>query len=87
MLSHILLLITGEIIPPTLLYAHVAHVHDVSVSFTTRRSVDVVRPDRGAEGVVLCQSVVHCFVFVRFIATSNESLCRKDMTFAAAVWR
>lgn len=48
--SYKLLLITVEILLLSLLFAYIPCVHDVSVSFTTRRSKDAVRPDR-AEGV------------------------------------
>lgn len=53
MLSYILLLITVEIILLALLFAHIPRAHDVSVSLTTRCSVDAVRPDGAAEGVAL----------------------------------
>lgn len=71
MLSYMLLLITVEIIPLTLLFAHIPRVHDVSVSLTTRGSAAAVRPDGGAEGAALLSagtppSAVGCFVFVPF---------------------
>lgn len=78
--SYILLLITVEIIPLSLLFAHIPRSHDVSVSFTTRRSEDAVRPDRGAEGVAHSSAgnssvgrSPSLFSYV-FIATSNGSL-------------
>lgn len=78
--SYILLLITVEIIPLSLLFAHIPRAHDVSVSFTTRRREDAVRPDRGAEGVAHSSAgnssvgrPPSLFSYV-FIATSNGSL-------------
>lgn len=78
--SYILLLITVEIIPLSLLFAHIPRTHDVSVSFTTRRSEDAVRPDGGAEGVARSSAgnssvgrSPSLFSYV-FIATSNGSL-------------
>lgn len=78
--SYILLLITVEIIQLSLLFAHIPRVHDVSVSFTTRRSEDAVCPEGGAEGVAHSSTgnssagrSLSLFSYV-FIATSNGSL-------------